>query len=79
MFVDGPLRALELAFQHWEKNSIPQPGVDAIRVADLFHTPFFPPMVAYAWLVGGPDGEHVELIDLDVDWEFFERNDADDK
>lgn len=77
MFLEGPYRSIELAFWYWEKNAIPQLGLDAIRVADIYHAPFFPPMIAYGLLVGGED-EHVEVIGLDVNWEFYRLNEPDD-
>jgi hypothetical protein len=73
LFVDGPLKAFEAAFQHWERNAMPLPGVDTVRSADVANNPYFPLLTAIAVLVRDND-EYVELVDLLVDWDFWTRD-----
>lgn len=46
LFEDQPLKAFQLAFQHWEMNAMPLPGVQSLRSADVANNPFFPLMTA---------------------------------
>jgi hypothetical protein len=78
MFVAGPLRAFEAAFRYWENNSMPVPGVGSVRYAEVIHAPFFPLVTAYACLVREADGDYVELVDLDVDWDIYDRDEEND-
>jgi Protein of unknown function (DUF4065) len=72
MFLDGPLRAFEAAFQYWERNVIPYPGVDSIRFADVANHPDFPLLQAIAVQIGDPDvGAYIELTDLVIHWDFW--------
>lgn len=74
MFEEGPLVALQHGFSYWERHTMPDPRLPMIRQADLYYTPFFPPMVVLACLVDDPQGGYVELIDMDIDWDFYSRD-----
>ena len=39
LFVEQPLKAFELAFQYWEKNAMPLPGVQSLRSVDVANNP----------------------------------------
>lgn len=79
LFLARPLVAFQAAFQHWERNAMPLPGVHAIRSADVANDPFFPLLVAIATLMIDPDGqEYIELSNLMVDWDYPPTPDDDD-
>ncbi len=74
LFEAGPLRAAELAFStDWEGQTQAIEGVD-IRVVMTHGVPVFPAMTIYA--IRGSD-DSVELLDVDVDDDYFEMLEGD--
>ena len=70
LFCAGPLRAVEELFSRRFDDQPEAVEGTAVRFALTHDLPIFPAMVFYAWL--GTDGA-VELLDVVVDEEFFDR------